>query len=607
MSDIARQLNTKGYQIAQIVTSENAITGIYIDDESISMNANETATIQVTYEGNPEGIEYYAVIKDKYYKMVLNDSGVEIEEKESKVQDNCSQEKLTATVTSGTDVIVEKIDRNVITLKAGNRGGTSVVTVSYGIYSKVCTVSVLIKPLDVEANSKIEINTDYGLVDVIWLSGDTNIVSQTANKPDLYTDLGADKALTPVTWTYHEKGITLNEKTVNWTKDEIAKSTWYNYSAEKGNDGKEDNTTSMWANAINTDGSYFVWIPRYAYRITYYEDASYTKVTGYYDGYGLWRASDGKKKFEIDAGIETVEHDEKKYIVHPAFMNDTAKLDSSGNLLPDYDRGGWDKDLTGIWVAKYEASRTGADAVNGGSGYSTTFKSVPNVQSAGKIIIGNMYDVSLKYDPEKKSHLLKNSEWGAVAFLTQSQYGRNGHEIDINNGSLTGNGGGSTSVTEELDTYEYNTILGAKASTTGNVYGIYDLSGGKWEHVAGYNKLGTSSRLGNASKMLSNAKDDSGNYISTKYVTAYSNGTEDKSGSSTLFEIGKVGDATKETRTTVEGINWFSDNSVFIIPNAPIFGRGGGAGEGIYDGIFYSDSTYGQSLAGVSFRLALGQ
>ncbi len=33
---------------------------------------------------------------------------------------------------------------------------------------------------------------------------------------------------------------------------------------------------------------------------------------------------------------------------------------------------------------------------------------------------------------------------GAVAYLTQSQYGRNGHEIDINNSSsfITGNGGG---------------------------------------------------------------------------------------------------------------------------------------------------------------------
>ena len=36
---------------------------------------------------------------------------------------------------------------------------------------------------------------------------------------------------------------------------------------------------------------------------------------------------------------------------------------------------------------------------------------------------------------------MKNSEWGAVAYLAHSQYGRNGHEITINNSSnfITGN------------------------------------------------------------------------------------------------------------------------------------------------------------------------
>ena len=32
-----------------------------------------------------------------------------------------------------------------------------------------------------------------------------------------------------------------------------------------------------------------------------------------------------------------------------------------------------------------------------------------------------------------EAHLMKNSEWGAVAYLTQSKYGRNGVEITINN------------------------------------------------------------------------------------------------------------------------------------------------------------------------------
>jgi len=221
-----------------------------------------------------------------------------------------------------------------------------------------------------------------------------------------------------------------------------------------------------------------------------------------------------------------------------------------------------------------------------------------------------MYDVLKSYDTDKESHMIKNSEWGAVAYLTQSQYGRNGHEIDTNtnSGYITGSGDVSK-IGDTGSTCEYNTNLGAKASTTGNVYGIYDLAGGKWEHVAGYDKLGA--RLtyqkdkNKGTIILNDVTDISGKYISTKYITAYTNGTADKSSTSKLFEVGKIGDATKEVRTT--NSYWFSDSSVYIIQNAPYFGRGGGASTSPVIGMFYSDSTHGQPLPGVSFRMALAK
>ncbi|MBR0546144.1 MAG: hypothetical protein IIW99_08020, partial [Treponema sp.] len=124
------------------------------------------------------------------------------------------------------------------------------------------------------------------------------------------------------------------------------------------------------------------------------------------------------------------------------------------------------------------------------------------------------------------SHLVKNSEWGAVVYLTQSQYGRNGYEIDINNSSsyITGNGGGSTTALEASGTKNaYNTTTGAKASTTGNVYGIYDMSGGASEYAASFDKLGSNTYVVGSSyglNMTQEAKDSSGNYVSTKYITA---------------------------------------------------------------------------------------
>ena len=78
--------------------------------------------------------------------------------------------------------------------------------------------------------------------------------------------------------------------------------------------------------------------------------------------------------------------------------------------------------------------------------------------------------------------MMKNSELGAVTYLTQSKYGRNENEIMINSyckdfndySKITGIGG-------NLNENKYNTEQGMNASTTGNLYGIYDMSGGNWE------------------------------------------------------------------------------------------------------------------------------
>lgn len=89
---------------------------------------------------------------------------------------------------------------------------------------------------------------------------------------------------------------------------------------------------------------------------------------------------------------------------------------------------------------------------------------------------------------------MKNSEWGAVAYLTQSAYGRNGNEIAINQCSnyYTGAGPGKDNNTYAYNKntfendYAWNTEQGKLASTTGNIYGIYDMAGGAWEYVAAY-------------------------------------------------------------------------------------------------------------------------
>lgn len=401
-----------------------------------------------------------------------------------------------------------------------------------------------------------------------------------------------------------------------------------------------------WANATNADGSYFVWVPRFAYRISYYN--SDNNLTGYFDGRGMVDLEGNpvtsvngatitpRETTIIKNGTETkitasvlddkvnvVEQNGFKYIVHPAFENNT-------------DLGGWSTDLSGIWVAKYEMSKenynsgtnkwiaNGTTNNGGGDGLTTKANNAVNskndtetvrtvskpsdediaVSSWRNITIANCFMNSYYYDRNKESHQMKNSEWGAVAYLTQSQYGRNGQEVDINNSSdyLTGNGGGavggSVSTSSGITNY-YNSANGVKASSTGNIYGIYDLSGGAYEYVTGFYSASTSSYL-TTIKSVSNWE---------KYATPYTNTANAYQGTE-IYNVGKNGDSTKEVYAGYIESNyrgWNKDYSFFVDSDFPFFLRGGyfssGAGAGvfcagIYDGI--AGSSYG-------FRVVLAQ
>ncbi len=440
-----------------------------------------------------------------------------------------------------------------------------------------CAVAVVIKPTESSvADENKQIETPYGTIEVIWLDIENNVI-ENPNEPKLTT--GMEK----VTWT--KTGDT-------WTEDATAQAQWYNYKKETG---KEDNLESMWAN-VKLDGSYFVWIPRYAYRITYYSDEKLENITGYYDGWGMWSAEDGTLKYKIDNTLDTVEYQGNKYIVHPAFMNDTENTWSNG---------GWDSDLSGIWVAKYEVS-----------GSSAELNVVPNESSLRDMTIGEQYTAGINYgesigNTSINSHMMKNSEWGAVAYLAHSQYGRNGHEVDINNSIsyITGNGGGSTDANYQSGTPNpYNTTIGAKASTTGNVYGIYDMSGGAWERVSAFNSVDTNGYFSVSGWTTVTGLTTESN--STKYATKYENTGADYETTPELV-MSKIGDDLIEVNKSIGSSStsamnhWFNDYSYIADSGTPFFARGGGYSNGSSAGLFYSNNAGGHSGSYYSFRLVL--
>ena len=169
------------------------------------------------------------------------------------------------------------------------------------------------------------------------------------------------------------------------------------------------------------------------------------------------------------------------------------------------------KELSGFWYGKFETSHTTLASSTTANNLGCTNETCsnangiiikPNVNSLRNNNVSNLFFASRSMEQtgnsfgfvniEVDTHMSKNNEWGAVAYLTQSIYGRctsntTCTEVGINNNTsyITGIGDKPSSTASSVKTNTYNTISGKNASTTGTIYGIYDMSGGAWEYVMG--------------------------------------------------------------------------------------------------------------------------
>ena len=395
--------------------------------------------------------------------------------------------------------------------------------------------------------------------------------------------------------------------------DGIPNTTIYSYTM---GDGITDTKTSKWANAKTTDdGSYWVWIPRYAYKLIYYTNSNRTIESTTKTQYGdidvlfmygtsdtQYRDKDGNPK-DLPEG----------YKVHPAFQKMTVEEEAAGNNP----LGKWDDELQGIWVMKYEASREDSTdggttwlsttdgfgggnnlTTNAGNTSTTKFRMVskPSVTSWRYSNISNMYQNCVSMYPEINTHQMKNSEWGAVAYLTYSPYGRNGEELAVNQCSSCYTGAGKskgastvyessyyayseTDVTDDSgnitkyafkDNYAWNTDLGKLASTTGNIYGIYDMSGGAYEYTASYLNNGHTNLTTYGSNLVS--------ALELRNKQIYSSTVSDGSDARVAdYELSKYtyGDAIYETSTSYSRGGWCNDSFGYPYGSSPFFCRGG--------------------------------
>jgi hypothetical protein len=293
-------------------------------------------------------------------------------------------------------------------------------------------------------------------------------------------------------------------------------------------------------------------------------------------------------------------------------------------MHPAFDFGG---NILGYWVAKYEPTAVegvangytsdGSCPIVGDNVTTKTVKIVPNAISWRCIDMKNAYNLTLNMKSNSvygwnssniDSHMMKNTEWGAVTYLTQSTYGAN-TEVWINNANNYTTGCAANSVSQSASTTgclnAYNTTNGVKASTTSNITGIYDMSGGAWERtMSNYNNLGASSGFTNTD--VTN--------LPNKYISRYTTITANLLNSIGMdYDSTVYGDAVYETSSGAARNNgsswvgtqsgsWYTDYSYIPYSSNPYFNRGGIFSSGSGAGLFGFHITIGGAGSSFSFR-----
>ncbi len=343
--------------------------------------------------------------------------------------------------------------------------------------------------------------------------------------------------------------------------------------------------------------AYFVWVPRFKYKLWNVDQA---------DGY-VETALDASSPKTIELAFEnktttpSTGTQNGEWLTHPAFTN---------------------FDVNGLWVGKFETGYRGATTKAGSYASSADVSKIiikPNVYAWTSNTVKNMFYASYNYDRVNDSHMMKNTEWGAVTYLTYSRFG-NGENMRINNNEdyKTGYSEANKSTcftstnsdcrkwgTTSDVTLAYNTDIGYLASTTGNITGIYDMGGGTHEYMASF----LSGNYGNSGLVDS----DYNSY--NKYFDVYA-------ADSSYYTYSKriLGDATGElgpfywyNESNGNGYShnaWNRNTSLFpttedLTKAGPWFVRGNNGYYGILSGILAFESKSGTNVPGYGFRVTL--
>ncbi|MDD3392888.1 MAG: hypothetical protein PHE54_05045, partial [Bacilli bacterium] len=487
----------------------------------------------------------------------------------------------------------------------------------------------LTKVVQVEITSAATINYSVVDSDACIVSDNTPIANSDrsgANAPEL------SENMIPIRWNG-----------VSWVKADkrnpSGENQWYNYDEQVwanvvlvSSETRQTYKNAAVGTVIDGDDvkAYLVWIPRYKYTI-FNDGENYTVNT-------TSEPESGEQTINIV--FESGTNSTGTVTCISSGASETCSDSSYGSVTtgksaythPAFTFG--DEELTGFWVGKFETTGT-----------ASTPTILPNVTSLRSQNASTQFTTAQKFNTlstygltvSNDAHMMKNMEWGAVAYLSQSEYGINSN-IRYNNSSTYITGCvASSEATTGYSTAGYSgcenayyTNTGVLASTTGNIYGIYDMAGGAAEYMmaviedsagsdvptSGRNVLYNSGFNGlftcpTCDSQTATSLTTGVNFPDSKYYDLYAYGT-----SGIQYERGKLGDATKELgnfgKSTIETdsgsryvSSYYHDFAQLGSYSNPWLYRGGYWGQGSDTGIFAFYMTYGHSSGASSFRTVI--
>ena len=367
--------------------------------------------------------------------------------------------------------------------------------------------------------------------------------------------------------------------------------------------------------------SYFVWIPKYSYQL--WDLGNYS---------GLTSISDKTQEIKIKFGTRNTSDNVTGECTTPMKDNQGIAGTSGNCKVGDYmtHPAFLAFDTTGLWVGKFETGYDGATSTAAAQVNSVDTSKIiikPNVYSWRNITVGNIFKNSYDYKHDLDSHMMKNTEWGSVAYLQHSTYGSQA-SVRINNNkvyiigyaateeptlgysstSVDGNRYESTNLgTDGTHTLNYLNPNSVVASTTNNYSGIYDMSGGAWNYVMGYTTGATT--VGGSSditSLYSNFFSDTSyskywdKYTSTTYTNYNNRILGDATG-----EMGPFGSEKDPDNNTRIKSSWYKNFVYFANSSKPWFERGGDWNDGTAAGVFSFNRDSGGASAYISYRVVL--